>query len=130
MQILKKKISILDECIDNSKSKGFKIILSSAIDVPKSLADKVDYLIIDKENPIITGDDLETIGGAIFYWINNPYFKNSYCMDMNHSYAVLKLIKNAAQNSIIITKRTNKEKEYFKRGYRFQGCVDNICHFG
>ena len=35
-----------------------------------------------------------------------------------------------AQNSIIITKRTNKEKEYFKRGYRFQGCVDNICHFG
>jgi hypothetical protein len=91
-----KKISILDECIDNSKSKGFKIILSSAIDVPKSLADKVDYLIIDKENPIITGDDLETIGGAIFYWINNPYFKNSYCMDMNHSYAVLKLIKNAA----------------------------------
>jgi hypothetical protein len=75
-----KKISILDECIDNSKSKGFKIMINS-------------------EFTGITNElDISTI--------------------------------TFAQNSIIITKRTNKEKEYFKRGYRFQGCVDNICHFG
>lgn len=35
-----------------------------------------------------------------------------------------------AQNCIIITKRTEEEKEYFDRLYRFHGCVDEVCHFG
>ena len=91
-----KKLDILEECVDVAKSHGFKIILSSAIEVPTIIADKVDYLIIDKENPVITGDELSSIGGAIFYNIHNQRFKNAYCMDMNHSYAVLKLVKNAA----------------------------------
>lgn len=91
-----KKLNILEECIDTSKSKGFKIILSSSIDVPQYIYDKVDYVIIDKENPIIKGDELSKIGGAIFYTLKYQEFKNSYCIDMNHSYAVLKLMKNAA----------------------------------
>jgi hypothetical protein len=91
-----KKLDVLEECVVVAKSHGFKVILSSAIEVPTNIADKVDYLIIDKENPVISGDELASIGGAIFYNIHNERFKNAYCMDMNHSYAVLKLVKNAA----------------------------------
>jgi hypothetical protein len=35
-----------------------------------------------------------------------------------------------AQNCIIITKKTDEEKAYFDRHYRFNQCVDDICHFG
>jgi hypothetical protein len=35
-----------------------------------------------------------------------------------------------AQNCIIITKRTDEEKAYFDRPYRFHQCIDEICHFG
>ena len=35
-----------------------------------------------------------------------------------------------AQNCIIITKRTDEEKAYFDRTYRFNQCIDGICHFG
>ena len=34
------------------------------------------------------------------------------------------------QNCIIIKKRTEQEKEYFDRNYRFSMCVDGVCHFG
>jgi hypothetical protein len=91
-----KKLEILEECVDVAKSHGFKVILSSAIEVPNFIAEKADYLIIDKENPVISGEELQQINGAIFYTISRPQFTNSYCIDINHSYAVLKLMKNAA----------------------------------
>ena len=97
----RKKLDVLEECVDVAKSHGFKIILSSAIEVPNYIADKIDYLIIDKENPVISGEELASIGGAIFYNISYASFTNSYCMDMNHSYAVLKLVKNAASVALI-----------------------------
>ncbi len=90
------KLEILKECIDNYKKQGFKIILSSGISVPTYIENIVDFLIIDKENPIIKGDELEKIGGVIFYSMRYPEFENHYSIDMNHSYAVLKLMKNAA----------------------------------
>ena len=33
------------------------------------------------------------------------------------------------QNCIIIKKRTEQEKEYFDRNYRFSSCIDGVCHF-
>jgi phage antirepressor YoqD-like protein len=34
------------------------------------------------------------------------------------------------QNCIIITKRTQEQIDYFNREYRFNECVDDVCHFG
>jgi hypothetical protein len=34
------------------------------------------------------------------------------------------------QNCIIITKRTQEQIDYFNREYRFNECVDGVCHFG
>ena len=90
------KINILKECISESKKTGHKIILSSGIEVPKSVYSGVDYLIYDKENPVITGDELSKIGGAIFYWMKYPQIENYHCVDFNHSYAALKLMKNGS----------------------------------
>ena len=98
------KIDILKECIYESKKTGHKIILSSGIEVPESVYSEVDYLIYDKENPVITGDEISKIGGSIFYWMRYPEIENNHFVDFNHSYAVLKLMKNgsaiAALNNI------------------------------
>ena len=90
------KLDILKECILSSTNQGYKVILSSSYQVPDEIQLLCDYTIFDKENPVITGSDLEKIGGAIFFWLSFPNFKNQHCVDMNHSYAVLKLMKNAA----------------------------------
>jgi hypothetical protein len=90
------KIEILKECISESKKKGYKVILSSGIEVPEDIYKEVDYFIFDKENPVITGEELSKIGGAIFYWMKYPHIENYHCVDFNHSYAVLKLMKNAS----------------------------------
>jgi hypothetical protein len=103
------KIELLRECIYNAKKSGYKIILSSGFQLPEDIQNDVDYALFDKENPIITGDDLNKIGGAIFFWIKYPQFENSHCVDMNHSYAVLKLMKNAAG----IAKMINVEKLHY-----------------
>ncbi len=90
------KLEILKECISESKKTGLRIILSSGIEVPESVYSEVDYLIYDKENPVITGDELSKIGGAIFYWMKYTEIENHHCVDFNHSYAVLKLMKNGS----------------------------------
>ena len=77
------KINILKECISESKKTGHKIILSSGIEVPESVYSEVDYLIYDKENPVITGDELSKIGGAIFYWMKYPAIENHHCIWKN-----------------------------------------------
>ena len=90
------RLDILRECINSVKSQGYSVILSSSYQVPDEIQILCDYTIFDKENPVITGSELEKIGGAIFFWLSFPYFENQHCVDMNHSYAVLKLMKNAA----------------------------------
>lgn len=90
------KLGILRECIKVSKDNGYKVILSSGYEVPEDVQNDVDYLIFDSENPVITGEDMNKIGGYIFFTMSHNEFENSHCVDFNHSYAVLKLMKNAA----------------------------------
>jgi len=90
------KLNILKECISSIKKLGYKIILSSSYPIDSETQLSVDYSIFDSENPLIMGDDLNKIGGSIFFFTQNQFFKNSYCIDVNHSYAVMKLMKNAA----------------------------------
>ena len=90
------KLNILKECIDEVKKKGYKIILSSSYPIPSDVQLSVDYCVLDNENPLIMGDDLNQIGGVIFFNLKYPKFENYYCVDVNHAYAVLKLMKNAS----------------------------------
>lgn len=88
------KIEILDECVNELKSQGYPIIISSHINVPNYLYDKVDYVIYDKENPLIRYDEYNSSYSVVFFWSKHDGYEQSYPIEFNHAYAVLKLIKN------------------------------------
>jgi hypothetical protein len=89
------KIDTLIECIDELKSQGYPIIISSHIQVPNNIYDMVDYVIYDKENPLIYNHEFDEFGGSnTWFWALYDGFYQEYTLDFNHAYAVLKLIKN------------------------------------
>jgi hypothetical protein len=89
------KIDTLIECIDELKSQGYPIIISSHIQVPNNIYDMVDYVIYDKENPLIYNHEFDEFGGSTtWFWAYYDNFYQEYTFDFNHGYAVLKLIKN------------------------------------
>lgn len=88
------KLEILDKCIREIKSQGHPIIIATHIQVPQEYYDIVDYVVYDKENPLIRYDELP---GApiITLWHTDEKMSHSYSIKYNHSYAVMKLIKSA-----------------------------------
>jgi ASC-1-like (ASCH) protein len=89
------KIDTLIECIDVLKSEGYPIIISSHIQVPDNIYNMVDYVIYDKENPLIYSYEFEEYGSSTtWFWSLYDNFYQKYTLDFNHAYAVLKLIKN------------------------------------
>lgn len=89
------KIDTLIECIDELKSQGYPIIISSHIQVPDNIYNMVDYVIYDKENPLIYSYEFSEYGSATtWFWAYYDNFYQKYTFDFNHAYAVLKLIKN------------------------------------
>jgi hypothetical protein len=94
------KIDTLIECIDELKSQGYPIIVSSHIQVPDKIYDMVDYVIYDKENPLIYSYEFSEYGSATtWFWSSYDNFYQKYTFDFNHAYAVLKLIKNGVSLS-------------------------------
>jgi autotransporter strand-loop-strand O-heptosyltransferase len=89
------KLDVLKRNVLNSIQNGFSIILTSHIEVPNDITDLCDYVIIDKDNPVISYKESKvyTSHTLFSYWnysdcdINLPF-------KYNHSYAALKLIKN------------------------------------
>jgi hypothetical protein len=49
----KQKIEILTECVDEISKQGYDTLISSHIPVEKTIVDKVEYFIYDRENPLI-----------------------------------------------------------------------------
>ena len=89
------KIDTLIECIDELKSQDYPIIISSHIQVPDNIYNMVDYVIYDKENPLIYSYEFAEYGSATTWlWTYYDNFYQQYTFDFNHAYAVLKLIKN------------------------------------
>jgi len=90
------KVNMLVDCINEIKSQGYPIIVSTHIKVPDFIYDMVDYVIYDKENPIIYYHEIEEYEFSKT-WLFTSYdgFYQEYTLDFNHAYAVLKLIKNS-----------------------------------
>lgn len=89
------KVDILIECINELKSQDYPIIVSSHIQIPDNIYDMVDYVIYDKENPLIYSYEFEEYGSSTtWFWSLYDNFYQKYTLDFNHAYAVLKLIKN------------------------------------
>jgi autotransporter strand-loop-strand O-heptosyltransferase len=89
------KLDMLRKNLVNSIDNGFSVILTSHIEVPKDITNLCDYVIIDKDNPIISYKESKvyTSHSLFTFWnyndcnINLPF-------KYNHSYAALKLIRN------------------------------------
>ena len=88
------KIEILKKCLFEMKKQNYKVLLSSHIEVPDDIKEQLDYFVYDKENPLILNREFPNMA-HVFVWQSYPGYKQNFPLDYNHSYAVLKLIKNA-----------------------------------
>ena len=89
------KIALLEESIDNLILQNKKILVSSHIDIPKYLYDKVDYVIYDKENPLIRYDEYQSNFNSVYVWTSFAKYHQDFPIEFNHAFAVHKLILNA-----------------------------------
>ena len=104
------KLDLLEKCVLANKRNGYTIILSSHIDVPQYISSLVDYIIIDRDNPIITlKESNEYTNDVIFSFWNFKDFDITLPHKFNHSYAALKLIKNGG----ILAELNGFEKVHF-----------------
>lgn len=88
------KLDILRQCLSEMKKQGYPVLLSSHIEVPDDIKKELDYFVYDKENPLILNKEFPNLA-HVFIWQNYPGYRQNFSLDYNHSYAVLKLIKNA-----------------------------------
>jgi hypothetical protein len=103
------KIQVLGQCVSSMKSQGRKVILSTHISIPKDLYDKVDFVIYDKENPIIKNHEYPNTPNVVNVWQSYPSYRQDFFIEFNHAFAVHKLILNA----LSIAKTNNFEKIHF-----------------
>jgi hypothetical protein len=110
------RIKHLEDCVDTLINQNKKILISSHIDIPNHLYSKVDYVIIDKENPILN-DEVAPIFINHFY----PEFRQTFTINFNHSFAVHKLILNAC----LMAQLNNFESIHFVN-YDYYICDSSI----
>lgn len=90
------KVDILKRGIDVVKEQGFKVILTSHIPVPEHIIDIIDFLVYDKDNPVV-----DTGVNSTTFWLTFDGYSQQYKFRINYSYSILRLIKNAISLSNI-----------------------------
>lgn len=88
------KVDILKSCLFEIKKQNYPILISSHIEIPDEIKSDIDYFVYDKENPLIYHYEYPHLS-HICIWQNYPGYSQTYAVEYNHSYAVLRLIKNA-----------------------------------
>jgi hypothetical protein len=92
------KKDLLKRCLTEIKKQGFKTMVSSHIhDVTEDMHDLIDYLIYDKDNPVIMKDEFSKYNSFLQYTYSHPAFALRYIMKYNHGYAAITLMKNASK---------------------------------
>ena len=94
------KIEVLSECLSEIKKQGYKTLISSHIEIPDDIKSEIDYFVYDKENPLIYNGEYPN-QSHIYMWQSYPGYNQTYSVEYNHSYAVLKLIKNSLGVALI-----------------------------
>lgn len=89
------KVEMLKQCISSLKKYNKKIILSTNSTFPEEIINEVDYILFDKNNPIIHYDDFDTIGTGT-QWLNLGYYFQNVIIP-NHAYCVLELMRNGVK---------------------------------
>lgn len=89
------KIDLLKEGITSYKKMGYDVILSTNSIIPDKLLNLIDYVIYDKENPVVYEKDYEKYNiFPVVFWSDFIIYKQTVFVKSNYNYAVVKLIKN------------------------------------
>ena len=87
------KLEILEESVLALKAQGLEVLISSHIDISPDINELADYVVIDKQNPIIYPEEYSKYSSTTpVHWISYPGFKLTYPFEFNHGYAALRLI--------------------------------------
>lgn len=89
------KESLLIELINNVKSFGYDVMISSHYNVAEHIQKMVDYNVIDLTDNVLYRDEFENYNSSSFYWTATENRKTIYIFNFNHSYAVWTLWQNA-----------------------------------
>jgi hypothetical protein len=88
------KVDVLKECLVEIKKQNYPVLISSHIEIPNEVKNEIDYFVYDKENPLIYHWEYPNLS-HVYIWQTYPGYSQTYAVEYNHSYAVLRLIKNA-----------------------------------
>jgi hypothetical protein len=89
------KIELLEESVNYLLNQGKKVLISTHIKIPEHIFDKVDFVIYDKENPLIRYDEYINGFNVVNVWLSFPGYSQEFPIEFNHAFAVHKLILNA-----------------------------------
>ena len=87
------KKELLIECINEMKKQGYAVIVSSHIPLDDIIYELSDYVIYDKDNPVIYREDFQKYSSYSFYTINHPGIEAQFILSFNHGYAAIRLFK-------------------------------------
>ena len=89
------KLSILRRSVLSLKDQGLLVIISSHIEVPEEFYKIADYVVFDRDNPVVYPEEYHKFSSTVpVHWIKYNDFDLSYSFDFNHGFAAMKLIKN------------------------------------
>ncbi len=91
----REKEILLKLSLISAKRQGYAVIISTHIPVHPEIHKIADYVIYDKENPVVYKNEYGFLSDTIpVHYIKYPEFELAYAFEFNHGYAALKLIKN------------------------------------
>jgi autotransporter strand-loop-strand O-heptosyltransferase len=97
------RVDLLNKCIGELNS---PIVLSTNCPVSKEIQDVCDYVIYDKENPLLFKDEFKKFGVGYYKWTMVDGEKVHEPFEFEHGFAVYKLIKNGLE----VAKALNSSK--------------------
>lgn len=94
------KINELKRCIRAIKLMGYKIIISSHIELPGDVVNSVDYTSYSDENRLIWHWEFDEYPAGYYLSINFDKYKHNIRVQYDHGYSALTLIKNGVSLAI------------------------------
>jgi hypothetical protein len=102
------KQELLRNLVNDTKGRGYDIMLSTHVFVPKDILDSVDFMVYEKENKLLT--DLKHKKFSYFWSFDSTVKVNSTeTFRYNHAFAMIKLLVNG----LSYAKKIGYEKVHF-----------------
>ena len=102
------KQELLRNLVNDTKDKGYDVMVSTHVFVPKDIVDSVDFIIYEKENRLLT--DLKHKKVMNFWSVDGTLKVNTTeTFKFNHAFAMIKLLVNG----LSYAKQLGYEKVHF-----------------